>query len=113
MYLDENKLATEDAKPKHRATVMGSFTSNSFYSDFIGLGLEYSFKEMFMVRGGYRYENKGGDNPSRTFYTGVSAGATVQYRVGETGPKMAIDYSFRPTQQPANGVHTFSLRLMR
>lgn len=112
-FLDENHLQNEDDQPKHRATIMGNFTSNSFYSDFLGLGAEYSFKEIFMLRAGYRYENKGGDNPSRTFYTGVSAGATVQYRIGETGPKMAIDYSFRPTQQPANGVHTFSLRLMR
>lgn len=112
-YLDENHLASEDDQPKHRATVMANFTSNSFYSDFLGIGAEYSFKEMFMLRAGYRYENKGGDNPSRTFYTGIAAGATVQHRIGETGPRLALDYSFRPTQQPANGVHTFSLRLMR
>lgn len=113
-FLDENKLQNEDDLPKHRLTVMANFTSNSFFSDFLGAGAEYSFKEMFMVRAAYRYENRGTDNDvSGTFYTGLSAGASVQQRIGEAGPRMAIDYSYRPTQNPASGVHTFSLRFMR
>lgn len=113
-YLDENRMRTEDDKPKHRLTAMAGFTSNSFNNDFIGAGLEYAFRETFMVRGGYRYEENIGDNElATTFYTGVSAGATVMTRLGgERGPRMAIDYSYRPTMRPANGVHAFSLRLM-
>lgn len=119
-YLDENTVnpedvqSTEEHEPKHRLTAMGSFTSNSFNNDYIGVGVEYGFKETIMLRGGYRYENKIGDAAlSTTFYTGLSAGATVQFKAGETGPTFALDYSFRPTKRPANGVHTFSLRLMR
>lgn len=114
IYLDENHLKSENDKPMHRATVVGSFQSNSFNNDYLGLGLEYSFKDMFMLRGGYRYEkNIGNAEQSTTFYTGISAGASVQYRVGAKGPMVAIDYAFRPTQRPANGVHTFTLRLAR
>ncbi len=118
-YLDANNVAeteeqkAEVAKPKHRATVMANFTSNSFYSDFLGIAGEYSFKEMFMVRAGYRYERGIGTTNSTTMYSGVAAGATVQQRIGENGPMLAIDYSFRPTQRPATGVHVFSLRFMR
>lgn len=119
-YLDENTVAPEDAQssepvePKHRATVMGNFTSNSFNNDYIGGAVEYAFKETLMIRGGYRYESKIGNRDlSTTFYTGICAGATVNFRVGETGPKMALDYSYRGTRQPANGMHTISLRLMR
>lgn len=119
-YLDANKVATEDAqsteapKPSHRATVMGSFTSNSFNNDYLGLGAEYAFKETIMLRAGYRYEKQIGDKDlSTTMYTGIAAGATVQFRVGETGPRMALDYSYRTTRRPNNGVHTFTLRIMR
>lgn len=119
-YLDKNKVNPEEAQssekfvPKHRATVMGNFTSNSFNNDYIGGAVEYAFKETIMLRGGYRYENKIGDDAlSTTFYTGICAGATVMFKIGETGPRMALDYSFRGTQRPNNGVHAFSLRIMR
>ncbi len=113
-FLDENHLKSEDDKPKHRATVMGNFTSNSFNNDYLGLGVEYAFKEMFMVRAAYRYEKGiGNTEKTTTFYTGFSAGATVQKELGENGPKLAIDYSYRPTARPNNGVHTVGIRFMR
>ncbi len=113
-YLDEKRLKSEYDEPQHRATVMGSFQSNSFNNDYIGLGAEYAFQETFMLRAAYRYESQiTSATDSRTFYTGVSAGATVQYRANEgKGPRFAIDYAFRPTARPNNGVHTFSLRMM-
>lgn len=119
-YLDENKVhpdevqGSDEFKPKHRATIMANFTSNSFNSDYLGIALEYSFKEMFMIRGGYRYENKiTSYEESTTFYTGFSAGASVVQQIGDNGPKLALDYSYRPTSRPANGVHTISLRFVR
>lgn len=113
-YLDENHMKTEDDKPRHRLTAMAAFTSNSFNNDYIGAGLEYAFRETFMVRGGYRYESNIGDREqATTFYTGFSAGATVMTNIGGSkGPALAIDYSYRPTMRPDNGVHTFSLRLL-
>lgn len=112
-YLDAKKLAKEDDKPKHRLTAMVAFTSNSFNNDYVHGGLEYSFREMFMLRGGYRYEKDiSNEALSTTFYTGFSAGATVMTRLGSNGPRLAIDYSFRPTRRPDNGVHAISLRFM-
>lgn len=110
-YLDEKRLANEDDMPKHRATVMANFTSNSFQADYIGGGVEYAYKERFMVRGAYRHESGIGSGAS-TLYTGVSAGATVQTSIGENGPMLALDYSYRPTARPNNGVHTIGIRLM-
>lgn len=109
-YLDENRLKDpEHDKPKHRATAMANFTSNSFLNDYLGIGLEYAFMERFMVRGAYRYEKDLKDN---SFYTGIAAGATVVAPIGKNGPRVGLDYSFRPTQRPNNGVHVFSLRFM-
>jgi len=113
-YLDEHHLASADSTPKHRLTAMGNFQSNSFNNDYLGVGAEYAFREMFMLRAGYRYE-KGitSDANSTTMYTGIAVGATAQKRLGENGPMVSIDYSFRPTKKPANGVHMITLRMSR
>lgn len=109
-YLDENKISG-DEKPKHRLTAIGNFQSNSFNNDYLGLGAEYAFIEQFMFRAAYRYEKDINNTlKSTTFYTGLSFGATISQRLGKSGPLLALDYSFRPTQKPANGVHVFGLR---
>jgi len=114
IFLDENHLADKDATPKHRLTALGSFTSNSFNNDYLGLGAEYGFKNLFMLRLAYRYENGiGSSATTTTMFTGIAAGATVQSRINGKGPMFAFDYSYRPTQRPANGVHMISLRLTR
>lgn len=113
-YLDENHTKGGTDTPKHRLTVMGDFTSNSFENDYLGAGVEYSFREMLMLRAGYRYENGIGDPAtSATMYEGFAAGITLQKQLGDKGPVLALDYSYRPTMRPANGVHMFSLRFMR
>ncbi len=115
LFLDENHLKGKDAVPQHRLSVMGNFTSNSFNNDYLGAGLEYGFRNIFMLRAAYRYEN-GIGNPatSTTMYMGLAVGATVQYRIGgEKSPMVALDYSYRPTERPANGVHMITLRIAR
>jgi hypothetical protein len=114
IYLDEHHTA-KDGQPMHKLTLMGNFTSNSFNNDYLGVGAEYSFKNMFMLRAAYRYE-EGIDNPATTttMYVGLAVGATVQGRIGGAkSPLLAFDYSYRPTDRPANGVHMFSLRLSK
>lgn len=117
-YLDEAKAKAKstdkvEVKPQHRLTGMLSFISNSFNSDWLGLGAEYAYKEKFMLRAGYRYESKIGDKElNTTFFTGISAGASFQTKLnsGENSPGLAIDYAFKPTRI-SNGVHCVGLRL--
>lgn len=91
----------------HRLTLAGSFTSNSFSKDQFTGGLEYSFREMFMIRGGYTYEDGlTDDNLRTTVYTGLSAGLTIEVPLGKSGKKFGIDYSYRATD-PFDGVHSF------
>ncbi len=113
LFLDEKHLSSKDAVPMQRLSMFGNFTSNSFNNDYLGLGLEYGFRNLFMLRAAYRYENGiGNPTTSSTMYMGLAMGATVQTRLGN-GPMLALDYSFRPTVRPANGVHMISLRLSR
>ncbi|MBP6335598.1 MAG: PorV/PorQ family protein [Bacteroidia bacterium] len=91
----------------HRLTLAGSFVSNSFTKDQITGGLEYSFREMFMIRGGYTYEDDITDDALRTtVFTGLSAGLTVEVPLGKSGKKFGIDYSYRATD-PFDGTHSF------
>ena len=69
---------------------------------------------MFSLRAAYRYEKGiGSAESTNTMFVGLAAGASVQYQIGDSGPVLAIDYSYRPTQRPANGVHMISLRFTR
>ncbi len=113
-FLDNNHLQNKDDQPKHRLTPMLAFTSNSFNNDYIHAGLEYSFKEMFMLRAGYRYEKYISDETqSTTFYKGFSAGASINTGTGANGnSRFGFDYAFRPTHRPDNGVHNISVRFM-
>jgi hypothetical protein len=99
-----------DLAIEHKLTVAATFTSNSFTNDmFIG-GLEYRFKNIFMLRGGFAYEKDIFDDALRaTVFTGPSAGATVDVPLGKTGKSFGIDYSFRATN-PWDGVHSFGIR---
>lgn len=114
VYLDGKHLANENDLPQHRLTPMLGFTSNSFNNDYIHFGLEYAWRELIMLRGGYRYEKNISDAAlSTTFYKGVSAGVSVMTKPrGSNGSRLGFDYTFRPTSRPDNGVHNFTVRLV-
>jgi|LakMenEpi03Aug12_release.lakeMendotaPanAssembly.Ray.scaffolds.fasta_scaffold05828_3 hypothetical protein len=115
---DEDDVTKEIAKPSNRVTICANFTSNSVGKDHIGLGAEYSFKEMFMLRVAYRYE-KGmfkattQDNTGNTsIFNGLSAGLTFETPLKKEKPaRIGFDYSFRMTRI-YSGVHTASVRFV-
>lgn len=95
----------------NRLSVNAMFTANSFSRDQFGLGLEYAFREMFMVRTGFRYENMMFSDANRTVSTGFTAGASIQIPFKkESNKKIAFDYAFELTQA-FQGTHSLSLRL--
>ena len=93
-----------------RITVLGNFTANSFSRDQIGGGLEFSFREMFMARVGYKADmGKTVEGLSDNAYTGLSAGLTIQVPLKKNGTsRFAVDYAYRATS-PFNGTHNFSV----
>jgi len=96
----------------HELTIAGNFTSNSFTNDQYTIGLQYGFKKLFMLRGGFTYEDNLFDDALRTtVYSGLSAGMTVDLPLGSGGKKFGIDYSYRSTQ-PWDGIHSFGFRFI-
>ena len=94
---------------RHRLTGAFTFTSNAFQNDQLRIGGEYSYRDMFMVRGGLTYEEGLGDDLKRTTaLRGPSAGFTLELPMGETS--FGLDYSYRHTD-PFQGSHSIGARI--
>lgn len=95
----------------HRLTAMTNFTSNSFSRDNLGGGLEYSLNDQFMLRAGYRHEIGVEFVAEEPIYTGISAGATVEFPLSKEkkDTRIGIDYAFRDTKL-WDGTHNVSVR---
>lgn len=93
-----------------------NFTTHSFTYDQWMLGVQYNFKNMLMVRGGYTFEEgsfgtRDGATPTMlNAFVGPSAGFTFESPLKKGGTtKIGFDYSFRATYN-FGGVHTFGAR---
>ena len=95
---------------KHRLSVNGNFTSNSFSYDNGMIGLEYAWKEMLMFRVGSFIEQEMFKETRRNAYTGPAAGMTFEVPFGEKRSTIGLDYSYR-FSNPFGGTHSFGLRL--
>jgi hypothetical protein len=98
-----NKITSD-----HKLTLAGTYTSNSFTKDIVHVGVQYTFKNLFVLRGGYQTEGFGsGDDVKTINYTGPTGGVSVHIPLSkEKGSFVTIDYSYRATEI-FNGVHTF------
>ena len=96
---------------RNRLTGAGTFTSNSFQKDQYRIGCEYSYREMFMFRMGYTYE-EGITTPSTrtTALRGPSAGFTVELPMNDNSSTFGLDYSYRHTD-PFQGSHSIGVRI--
>ncbi len=95
---------------KHRLSLNGTFTSNSFSYDNGLVGLEYAWKEMLMFRVGTFIEKEMLKDTRRNAYTGPAAGLTFEVPFNEKKSTIGLDYSYR-FSNPFGGTHTFGLRL--
>jgi len=95
----------------HTVTANGAFVSNAFSRDNYNLGVEYSFKNLFMLRGGYSFDQvDDSSTDAATFLTGLTAGLSIQAPIGKDGGAIGIDYTYRDTS-PFDGVHSIGARI--
>lgn len=89
---------------------IGNFTSNSFGSDQVGVGLELSWKEIVQIRGGYELEIDE-DSQRQSMYDGLAMGISVLAPMGrDKSNRVGIDYAYRTTRV-FEGTHNITLRL--
>jgi outer membrane protein OmpA-like peptidoglycan-associated protein len=112
---NEIELAPNVFTQNFRLTPMFQYTANAYGNDHYGLGMEFSFKEMFMLRAAYRMENGIFKQATRaTAYNGLAAGMSVNvpFKKDGSGGAIGIDYGYRMTGLNTNftGTHTVGLR---
>lgn len=95
----------------HKVTGALNFTSHSFTRDEFQAGVEYSFRNLFMARGGYTFSKKDEiTNTISSAYTGPSFGFSVELPLGKGGKTFALDYSYRVTDY-FDGTHAIGAKL--
>lgn len=100
-----------DLGDMHALTFSGAFTENSFAKNQFHGGLQYSFRKMFILRGGYVYEDGITGDDRTTALTGLTAGFTLEVPFKKGSDKtFAVDYSYRDTD-PFDGVHSIGVRI--
>lgn len=88
-----------------------NFTSNAFARDDIGVGAEFSFRNLVVLRGAYKLALDAGDEIEANLYTGLSGGVSVDVPLKRAENRIVgIDYAYRATN-PFRGTHNFSVRL--
>lgn len=93
----------------HRLTPSGNFNYNAFSANVVSLGAEYAFKETFMIRGGYGWQEDISTEDFRTQSYGFAGGCTIQLPISKNGTSIGIDYAYQPTRV-FSGIHNLSLR---
>ena len=95
----------------HRLTATANFTSNSFSNDLYGIGGEYGYKNYFMLRAGYNYQD-GMEKfaTSQNAFYGFNAGLTIEVPLNKKGTAFGFDYSYRMTAI-LGGTHSYGVRL--
>lgn len=103
---------SKEISANHRITLAGNFTSNSFTKDQYRIGLEYGFRNLFMLRGGYVLEqNTWFDSEKRTsVYTGPTFGASFVAPLGKKGTTFGFHYAYQMTEN-FSGVHSIGIKL--
>lgn len=74
----------------NRATLVGNFQNNNFSQDEYRGGIEYSYREMLFLRGGYK------GSTQNDYLFGPSFGFGLKFNLGQT--KVDFDYSYLSTE---------------
>ena len=89
---------------------LANFTSNAFARDDIGVGAEFSFRDIVTLRAAYKYALDSNINESN-LYTGFAGGVSIDVPLKRAENRVVgIDYAYRTTN-PFSGTHNFSLRI--
>ena len=103
--------ASNQIKANHRITLAGNFTANSFTKDQYRLGVEYGFRNLFMLRAGYVLESTTWfDSALRTSaYTGPAFGGSLVAPLGKSGSTFGVHYAYEMTER-FSGTHSIGIR---
>ena len=89
---------------------IGNFTSNAFSTDQLGVGAEFFFRDLVVLRGAYKHDLDATEF-EQNVYTGIAGGVSLFIPTKkDSDRKFVIDYAYRTTN-PFNGTHNLTLGL--
>ena len=106
---------------QYRLTALGAFQNNNFSGDQLRGGLEWSYRDLFALRGSYFGTFNGTTDPvtgDETFklgsgddlYSGYAVGAGVGTRFGDAG-HLGVDFAWRPVREQFDDVVELAVKL--
>ena len=105
------KLDADPNQYDNKLTLGFGFTNFAFSANQLTLAAEYSYKEFLSLRAGFAYQEDIFSETTRpSAFTGPMAGISYDWKMGEDGNTVSLDYSYRATN-PFNGVHSFGVRI--
>lgn len=97
---------------QQRLTIAAAFQSNSFEKDLYTAGVEYSFKEIAMLRAGYTFFDNRDYAVNTTVFSGFNAGVSFDIPMSKDNDNtFQLDYSFRSTSF-FSGVHSIGVSIL-
>ena len=109
-YFELSTAYDYDFNDENKLMVGVAFRNNNVTDDEIRLGLEYGFKNMFFVRGGYISSVQNTSGPISNINNGFTFGAGINYNFAD-GMNFVLDYSFQQVKEFPNPNHTFTIKL--
>lgn len=93
---------------ENAVTISGTFQNNNYTYDDYKIGLEYSFKEILYVRGGYNWTPQATDNTPNIFQN-YALGIGLNLKEF-SGIDLSVDYAYVPVKY-FDGNHVFAISL--
>ena len=109
-YFELSAAYDYNLNEENKLMVGAAFRNNNVTDDEMRLGLEYGFRNMFFVRGGYITSIQATSGPISNINNGFTFGAGVNYSFAD-GMNFVLDYSFQQVKEFPNPNHTFSIKL--
>lgn len=109
-YFELSTAYDYNLSEENKLMVGATFRNNNVTDDEIRLGLEYGFRNMFFVRGGYCTSVQSSSGPVSNINDGFTFGAGVNYSFAD-GMNFILDYSYQQVKEFPNPNHTFTIKL--
>jgi opacity protein-like surface antigen len=110
-YFELSSAYEYNFSEEHKLMVGAAFRNNNVTDDEMRIGLEYGFRNMFFLRGGYSHsiQNSSG-NLTSNINEGFTFGAGVNYSFAD-GMNFILDYSYQQVWDFPSPNHSFTIKI--
>ena len=109
-YFELSTAYNYDINEENNFMVGATFRNNNVTEDEMKVGLEYGFRNLFFLRGGYSSSIQSSTGAVSNINNGYTFGAGINYSFSE-GYHFVLDYAFQQVREFPNPNHTFTIKI--